>query len=487
VPLRPGPIAAPVATTPAHAARHDSRAAPKAGILRRAVPHSRAAAALWLAVLLPVVPAGAGALAAPRGTTGTGATVEAAMPLRPVSWHALPGWAEDRPSEALPALLASCRAIAALPAERELGGAGEATRRGGSPAAWRDACAGAAALDAALARLTEPRPAAAGHRARMRARLIAEVREYRARRFFERRFQPFAVTEPGLLTGYYEPVLRGAQEPDETYHMPLYARPPELAEATIAQGAATGLAARRAFGRWREGRLEPLPTRAQIEDGALAGRGLELVYVDDPVEAFFLHIQGSGRVVLPDGTLLRLGYAGQNGRPYHAIGRSLIERGEIPRERMSMQAIRDWLAASDWESWERGMRLMRENSSFVFFRLVEGLQPDQGPIGALGVPLTPMRSIAVDPAFVPLGAPVFIATRDPAEGGSGAPPLRRLVVAQDTGGAIRGPARGDLFMGWGPEAGDRAGRMREPVEMFVLLPRPEVAEVAEYFEPPPRP
>ncbi|WP_229677919.1 murein transglycosylase A [Caldovatus sediminis] len=418
--------------------------------------------------------------------------MEAPAPLRPAAWRALPGWAEDRPSEALPALLESCRALAAMPAGRELGGAGEAARRGGSPAAWRDACAGAAALDAALARLTEPRLAADGRRARMRARLVAEAREYRARRFFERRFQPFAVAEPGLLTGYYEPVLRGAREPDETYHVPLYARPPELAEATIAPlaqgGVAGGLAARRAFGRWRDGRLEPLPTRAQIEDGALAGRGLELVYVDDPVEAFFLHIQGSGRVVLRDGTLLRVGYAGQNGRPYHAIGRTLIERGEIPRERMSMQAIRDWLNASDWEGWERGMRLMRENPSFVFFRLVEGLRPDQGPIGALGVPLTPMRSIAVDPAFVPLGAPVFVATRArEGEGERAAPPLRRLVVAQDTGGAIRGPARGDLFVGWGPEAGDRAGRMREPVEMFVLLPRQGATEMAEYHEPPPRP
>src|SRR5690606_4955527 len=155
-------------------------------------------------------------------------------------------------------------------------------------------------------------PATGGRRARMRAQQIAEAREQRARSFFERRFQPFAVTTTGLLTGYYEPVLRGSREPDETYWVPLYARPPELVEATItplAQGAPGGMAARRAFGAWRNGRLEPLPTRAQIEDGALAGRGLELVYVDDAADAFFLHIQGSGRVVLPDGTLLRLGYA----------------------------------------------------------------------------------------------------------------------------------------------------------------------------------
>lgn len=450
-------------------------------------------AALWLALLLSAAPGGAGAQpsSSPALPLPLPPPEPAPPPLRPVSWQEVPGWAEDRPSEALPALLESCRALAAMSPERELGGVAEAAQLGGRPADWREACAEAAALRAALARLPVP-PATGRRRGRMRAQQIAEAREQRARSFFERRFQPFAVTTTGLLTGYYEPVLRGSREPDETYRVPLYARPPELAEATItplAQGVPGGLAARRAFGAWRNGRLEPLPTRAQIEDGALAGRGLELVHVDDPADAFFLHIQGSGRVVLPDGTLLRLGYAGQNGRPYRSIGRVLIERGEIPRERMSMQAIRAWLTnAPNWDRWDRAMRLMRENPSFIFFRVVEGLRPDQGPIGALGVPLTPMRSIAVDPAFVPLGAPVFIATPDPPEGNRrtpAPPPLRRLVVAQDTGGAIRGPARGDLFVGWGAEAGDRAGRMREPIEMFVLLPRPQPTEVAEERAPPP--
>jgi membrane-bound lytic murein transglycosylase A len=146
---------------------------------------------------------------------------------------------------------------------------------------------------------------------------------------------------------------------------------------------------------------------------------------------------------------------------------------------MSMQSIRDWLNAPGWDGWERAGLLMRENPSFIFFRRVEGLRPDQGPIGALGVPLTPMRSIAVDPAFVPLGAPVFIATQAPQGAAAAAAPVRRLVVAQDTGGAIRGNARGDLFFGWGREAGERAGRMREPVAMFVLLPRRDPVELVE--------
>ena len=175
---------------------------------------------------------------------------------------------------------------------------------------------------------------------------------------------------------------------------------------------------------------------------------------------------------MPGGEVLRVGFAGQNGRAYVPIGRLLIERGEIPREQMSMQALRAWLAGA---GQDRALELMRANPSYVFFRRVEGLALDQGPIGALGVPLTPQRSVAVDRAFIPLGVPLFVTVRDPAARRD-APPAGRLVVAQDTGGAIRGPARTDFFWGWGPEAGERAGRMRDEAEVFVLLPRPiEVA------------
>lgn len=268
------------------------------------------------------------------------------------------------------------------------------------------------------------------------------------------------------MTGYYEPVLRGALEPDATFRTPLYARPPELVE----QAGADPL--RRRFGVLQDGRLEPFHDRATIDGGALSGRGLELVWVDDPVDAFFLHIQGSGRVMLPGGAMIRVGYAAQNGRPYVAVGRILIERGDIPRDRMSMQAIRSWLRDA---GQDRAVELMAHNPSYVFFQRVEGLTADQGPIGALGVPLTPQRSVAVDRAFVPLGLPLFVAARDPVDRS----PLGRAVVAQDTGGAIRGPTRTDFFWGWGPEAGERAGRMREEAQVFLLLPRlPEMAGAA---------
>ena len=232
----------------------------------------------------------------------------------------------------------------------------------------------------------------------------------------------------GRLTGYYEPELRGAPAPTPALPTPLHARPPTPISAS----------------------------RAQIQDGALAGRGLELAWVD-PVDAFFLHIQGSGRVVMPDGRVLRLGYAGANGHPYVPIGRILIQRGAIAREAMSMQAIRAWLAAA---RPEEARALLRANPSYIFFQEL-ALAPDQGPIGTLGVPLTPRHSIAVDRAHVPLGAPVFVL------GETGLP---RLMVAQDTGGAIRGRARGDAFWGWGDAAGEAAGPQNQPIRMFVLLP-----------------
>jgi membrane-bound lytic murein transglycosylase A len=257
------------------------------------------------------------------------------------------------------------------------------------------------------------------------------------RGFLERRFRPVPLGT-GLLTGYYEPELRGSEGPGGGYPVPLHGLPPE-------------------------GPLRLLD-RAAIEAGGLAGQGLELAWVDDPVDAFFLQIQGSGRIRLADGRVLRLGYAGRNDHPYHAIGRSLIARGAIAREAMSMQAIRAWLGAAPPGE---AAALLRENPAYIFFRPIPGLPPEAGPIGTLGVPLTPGRSLAVDPAFIPLGAPVFLTTRDPLDGR----PIERLVVAQDTGGAIRGPARGDLFWGWGEAAAARAGLMREEARLVLLLPR----------------
>jgi membrane-bound lytic murein transglycosylase A len=257
-----------------------------------------------------------------------------------------------------------------------------------------------------------------------------------ARRFFERWFVPYLVlsagSDEGMFTGYYEPILSGAWRRSARYTYPLY-RAPALTSG--------------------------LPSRAEIESGALAGRGLELLWVDDPIAAFFLHIQGSGLVQLEDGGVYRVGFAGQNGYSYFPIGRELIRRGEILPEQMSMQAIRVWLQAHPDEA----RSLMNLNPSYVFFRLRDG----DAPIGAQGVALTPGRSLAVDPSFVPFGVPVWLDTTDPAQ----PQPLRRLVVAQDTGGAIKGPVRGDLFWGAGEDAELRAGLMKQTGRYYLLLPR----------------
>ncbi len=424
-----------------------------------------AAAALLLAGLLAGVTAQAqhGGPSPEPEARAEEAGPPAPPPLRPVRFEDLPGWASDAHVEILPALMASCAALRPMRQDAVLGGQGEPALRAGNPAAWQEICVALRALERSLPR--PPRPGTGRAQERRVAAWMAQ-KNLAVREFIEARFEPFAAGA-GIMTGYYEPILRGAPAPSETFRTPLHARPPELIEQPV-----NGNALRRRYGMMVEGRIEPFHDRATIEGGALSGRGLELVWVDDPADAFFLHIQGSGRVVMPDGEVLRIGYAGQNGRPYVSIGRLLIDRGEITRDQMSMQALRAWLANA---GHERATELLRGNPSYIFFRRVEGLAPDQGPIGAMGVPLTPQRSVAVDRAFIPLGLPMFVTVRDPTARRD-APPAGRLVVAQDTGGAIRGPARTDYFWGWGPEAGDRAGRMRDEAEVFLLLPRPvEVA------------
>nr|WP_245185626.1 murein transglycosylase A [Falsiroseomonas frigidaquae] len=346
---------------------------------------------------------------------------------RQVEFSELPGWTGDRLEAALPAFRASCAVLARLPPDRVMGGEGETARKAGD---FARACAAAADL---------PADGAA------------------ARRFFESHFLAYAVGED-VLTGYYEPELRGSSTRTGPFQTPLHARPPELVEVDLGSFA-QDLRGRRTAGVVRDGRLQPYPDRAAIAGGALAGRGLELAWVDDPADAFFLQIQGSGRVRLTDGRVLRLGYAAQNGHPYYAIGRALVENGALTRETVSMQAIRAWLAAAPAAE---ATALMNRNPSYVFFRPLPDLPPEAGPLGALGAPLTPGRSLAVDRTRTPLGAPVWVAAQAP---------LRRLVVAQDTGGAIRGSARADLFTGWGDAAGAEAGGMRDRAALFVLLPR----------------
>jgi membrane-bound lytic murein transglycosylase A len=342
----------------------------------------------------------------------------------------------------------SCERIARLPAETALGPAGVA----GLARDWREPCAAVAAAP------------------------VGDDRAARAA--LETWFVPFAATNngnaQGLFTGYYEPELRGSRARGGPYTVPLYGRPGDL--VTVDLGLfREELKGQRIAGRVRSGALRPYPTRAEIEAGALDGLAredggpLELVWVDDGVDAFFLHIQGSGRVVLEDGSIIRVGFAAQNGHPYVAIGRELVARGVMTREQVSMQSIREWLAANPGAARE----LMNRNPSFVFFRpLAPPASNMDGPPGSEGVPLTPGRSLAVDRNFLAMGLPVWLDAADPLDPDQR---VRRLMVAQDTGGAIRGPVRGDVFWGFGAGAAERAGRMRSAGRYWILLPRDTAA------------
>jgi membrane-bound lytic murein transglycosylase A len=255
-----------------------------------------------------------------------------------------------------------------------------------------------------------------------------------ARGFFELYFCPVLITDaqPMLFTGYFEPVYAGSLQADATYCHPVYALPSDHRTAT----------------------------RREIDEGGvLAGSGAELVWLADPVDAFFLHVQGSGRVQLPDGSVLRLGFAGKNGRPYTSIGHEMIARGFARADQLSAAFIRQWVSANP----DAGRALLWCNESYVYFRVLTGLADTQGPLGAMKRPVTAGRSIAVDPDFVPLGAPVWVEK-------SGVDPLHRLMIAQDTGSAIKGAQRADIFIGTGAAAGDQAGRIRDTGRMVTLLP-----------------
>ncbi len=258
-----------------------------------------------------------------------------------------------------------------------------------------------------------------------------------ARSFFEMFFRPVLIgTPPALFTGYYEPELRGSPVRTPRFAYPLYRRPPEMAADA------------------------PWYSRADIDSaGRLRGRGLELTWLEDPVEVYFLQIQGSGRIRMPDGEVIRVGYAGKNNQPYRSIGQELIRRGVFEASEVSASVIQDWVRRYPAE----GRALLNTNPSFVFFRKIADLDPEKGPIGAMGRSITTMRSIAVDPAFVALGAPVWVEK-------NGAGPLRRLMIAQDTGGAIKGAQRADIFFGTGAEAGRLAGQVKDGGRMIVLMP-----------------
>ncbi|MDC7784234.1 MltA domain-containing protein [Rhodoplanes sp. TEM] len=376
----------------------------------------------------------------PALATETPLVVEDAQ-LEPVDFADLDGWADDDHAAAFAAFRTSCRPLVR-----------------GDPKA-------------------DPRP--------MRRALVAPCRRAlalrgqhgpaAARHFFEHNFRPLRISriaEPaGFLTGYYEPIVDGSRFPTQVFKVPMYRRPPDL----VAPGAKPGQPfpnRGQALRLLADGSTVPYHDRAEIEDGALDGRRLEICWLKDPADLLTIQIQGSARVRLEDGTLLRVNYDGHNGFSYTPVGRVLIERGHIPREEMSMARIRDWMRENPVEANE----VRRQNRSFVFFRIT-GLDVDDEPVGAQGVTLAAGRSIAVDRVLHVYGTPFFIAAELPITGLRTTDAFRRTMIAQDTGSAIVGPARADLYFGAGDEAGRVAGRIRQAGRFTLLVPR-EIDPVA---------
>ncbi|WDI32803.1 MltA domain-containing protein [Hyphococcus flavus] len=387
-----------------------------------------------------------------------------------VDFASLDGWRQDDPSLALDAFVRSCAVFEARDPEatanplENLGEAYSHITLAGVNADWLRPCAEARALTVS----------AYGDPAVRRAAL---------RSFFEFHFQPVAIKtrrEPlpdgkasraaprveakGVFTGYFEPVYEASREPTASHTAPVYPRPDDLIEVDLGQFREE-LRGERIAGRVEGRRLTPYADHSEINAGVL-GDTLQPIAWTDPNDLFFLQIQGSGRFVFPDGETVRVGYDGQNGHAYTAIGRIMVQQNIMALEDITMQSIRDWL---DREASEKAQAMREENASYVFFKPLEELSADLGPLGAQGVPLTPGRSVAVDRRYHTLGAPIWVNIEPVPEAGE--TPIRRLMIAQDTGGAIRGPVRGDVFWGSGDEAAKIAGAMNAQGQMTVLLPR----------------
>jgi membrane-bound lytic murein transglycosylase A len=366
--------------------------------------------------------------------------------LTPIAFSQLDGWQDDTQGNALLSFRTSCGLFLSLPS----GTPNEPKKVGGVADQWVDVC--------------------------IKANDTLAEDHSASRKFFEDNFTALSMSlngeTKGLLTGYYEPLIEGSINQSEEYSVPLYLRPPELVTVNLGLFR-DDLRGRRVAGRVIDGRLQPFESRGEIEDGALRGRNLELLWLKHPVDAFFLHIQGSGRVVLEDGRSQKVGYAGPNGHPYTAIGANLIQQGFVSRSEMSMQKIKQWIETNP----QAGKELMRKNASYIFFRLLDG----DSPIGSQGVELTPGRSLAVDRTQIPLGAPMWLnGTRPSAHDPNGeAVPFNRLVVAQDTGGAIIGGLRGDVFWGVGADAETIAGHMKNLSEFTILLPNALARHIIE--------
>ncbi len=317
--------------------------------------------------------------------------------IEPVSFSALQGWQHDDLAQVWPALLRSCTKTST-------------TTLGDKIIQWGAVCAQAATLKNAS---------------------TPELRQ-----FIETHFQPYRIRNndktTGLFTGYYEIALKGSRTKNGFYQYPIYRLPPDPLRTRF--------------------------TRAEINRGALANQGLEWLYTDNPVQLFFLHVQGSGRVMLEDGSVIRIGFAGKNDKPYYSIGRYMLDHQMLTKDNISALAIKDWLYAHP----EQTQPILEQNPSYIFFKEIIG----EGPIGAQNLPLTPQRSLAVDKAFIPYGTPLWLETTLP--DGS---PFNRLMIAQDTGSAIKSPVRGDVFFGFGQEAEYLASHMKQDGQYVALLPR----------------
>lgn len=344
----------------------------------------------------------------------------AEKPLQAADWKDLPGWTADNPGAALSAFVASCRSL-----ERQ--------------ALWSETCKSARGQ-------SDSDPAA-------------------LRAWFEAQFKPWALTQPdgsrnGMITGYYEPILSGSRVRSNKFAYPVFGAPDDLVTVDLSD-VYPELKNLRLRGRLEGKKLVPYYSRTEWTSQETLRAQEALIWFDDPIDVFFMQIQGSGQVRLPDGSRIRLNYADQNGHPYRSIGKWLIDRGELKPEQASMQGIKHWAKGNP----KRMAEMLNSNPSIVFFRelAVEG----SGPQGALGIALTPERSIAIDPRHITLGAPVWLASTRP----NSETPLNRLMIAQDTGGAIRGVVRADFYWGSGTDAGNSAGKMRQQGRMWVLMPK----------------
>lgn len=355
----------------------------------------------------------------------------AKLVLKPAQFSNLPGWGRDDLQTFAAAFTKTCDRILKAPAEKQFG----ALEQSGTYGDWQPVC-----------------------------RSFVNVRPENLNAFIENRFTPYQVladNEPeGLFTGYYEASLKGSRTRHGPYQTPLYERPGDLVMVQLGEFR-ENLKGERIAGRVVDGNLKPYETRTQIVNGQWPHNDKVLVWVDDPVDAFFVQIQGSGVVDLDDGTMMRIGYAGQNGHIYYAVGRELIARGELTKENVSMQAIREWLESHPDQADE----IMNTNASYVFF---QPLEQREGPMGGEGVALTAGRSLAVDRSLLSYGLPLWTDIEAPV---AGTAKIQRLMIAQDTGGAIRGPVRGDVFWGHGDRAEAIAGPMKSKGRYWVLLPK----------------